>query len=77
MSITAIVENGSIRLPAGIHLPDGTEVRVEVRTVPTSPLPQKTFRERYARYIGVVRDGPVDLADNHDHYLHGAPKHTP
>jgi hypothetical protein len=40
-------------------------------------MPQTTFGERYARFIGVVKDGPVDLADNHDHYLHGAPKNTP
>lgn len=29
MSITAKVENDMIKLPAGIHLPDGTEVIVE------------------------------------------------
>jgi hypothetical protein len=77
MSITATVENDSIRLPAGIHLPDGTEVRVEVRQLPGAKLPEKTFGERYARFIGVVKDGPADLADNHDHYLHGAPKNAP
>ena len=30
MSITAIVENDTIRLPAGIHLPDGTAVRLDI-----------------------------------------------
>ena len=29
MSITAIVENDTIRLPAGVHLPDGTAVRLD------------------------------------------------
>ena len=29
MSITGTVENGTIKLPAGVHLPDGTQVRVE------------------------------------------------
>ena len=31
MSITAIVENDMIKLPAGIHLPDGTKVQIEAR----------------------------------------------
>ena len=30
MSITAIVENDIIRLPLGIHLPDGTAVRLDI-----------------------------------------------
>ena len=29
MSITAIVENDTIKLPADVHLPDGTRVRLE------------------------------------------------
>jgi hypothetical protein len=29
MSITATVENDMIRLPANVHLPDGTQVRLE------------------------------------------------
>lgn len=29
MSITATVENDMIRLPADVHLPDGTQVRLE------------------------------------------------
>lgn len=29
MSITATVENDTIKLPVGVHLPDGTEVRIE------------------------------------------------
>ncbi len=30
MSITAIVENDIIRLPVGIHLPNGTAVRLDI-----------------------------------------------
>lgn len=29
MSFTATVENDTIKLPAGVHLPDGTEVTIE------------------------------------------------
>ena len=31
MSIIAIVENDTIKLPAGIHLPDGTKVQIEAQ----------------------------------------------
>jgi hypothetical protein len=30
MSITAIVEKGTIKLPPGVHVPDGTTVRLEL-----------------------------------------------
>jgi hypothetical protein len=30
VSIQAVVENDLVRLPSGVHLPDGTRVRLEV-----------------------------------------------
>ena len=30
VSIQAVVENDLVRLPSGVHLPDGTQVRLEV-----------------------------------------------
>jgi hypothetical protein len=69
MSFTATVENGSIKLPQGVELPDGTTVHVE-------PVEKKipTLAERLAPWIGIVTDMPSDLAENHDHYLYGIPK---
>jgi hypothetical protein len=72
MSITATVENNTIKLPAGVHLPDGTQVRVEA--LEEAGL---TLAEQLAPFIGVWKDGPADLAINHDHYLYGAPKQKP
>ena len=72
MSITAIVENGTIKLPADVHLPDGTQVRVE----PIEDI-GPTLAERLASFIGVAKDLPPDLAENHDHYLYGTPKRKP
>ena len=72
MSITATVENNTIKLPAGVHLPDGTQVRVEALEV-AGP----TLAERLAPFIGIIKDAPTDLAENHDHYLYGAPKQKP
>ena len=74
MSITAIVENDTIKLPPGVHLPDGTEVSIEPRTPRhTTETQPRTLAERYAEFIGIL-DGPEDLAENHDHYASGAPK---
>ncbi len=69
MNFTATVENGAIKLPAGVELPDGTPVNVE----PMSPKPP-TLAERLAPWIGIVTDMPTDLAENHDHYLYDVPK---
>jgi hypothetical protein len=30
--------------------------------------------ERYAAIIGIVPDLPADLSEQHDHYIHGAPR---
>jgi hypothetical protein len=73
MIITATVENNTIKLPAGVHLPNGTPVRVESLT----EQPGESFGKRYAKFVGAVKDAPRDLAENHDHYLYGGPKQTP
>ena len=73
MSITAIVENGVIKLPAGAQLPDGTKVTIEpTEREDAGP----TLAEQLAPFIGIW-DGPKDLALSHDHYLYGAPKQQP
>lgn len=74
MGITATVINDTIKLPEGVHLEDATEVLI----LPKKKSPSgQTFAERYARFIGIMKDGPADLAENHDHYLYGTPKHKP
>jgi len=39
-------------------------------TIPDAAL-ESSFAERYANYIGAVKDLPADLAANLDHYIHG------
>ena len=70
MTCTVKVANGVIRLPSGLNLPDGAEVRP---TIPDTPA-EGSFAERYAAYIGIVEDLPEDLAANLDHYVHGHPR---
>lgn len=67
MTCTVKVTNGTIKLPPGVKLPEGAEVKL---TIPDS-LAQPSFAERYAAYVGVADDLPEDLASNLDHYLHG------
>ncbi len=69
MSITAIVENDTIKLPPGVHVPDGTQARIVFETAGG-----RTLTERYARLIGITDQLPEDMAENHDHYLHCQPK---
>jgi len=57
------VANGAIKLPPGVELPDGAEVRL---TIPDTQAPP-SFAERYAAYIGVASDLPPDLAANLNH----------
>ncbi|MDQ6632145.1 MAG: hypothetical protein M3Y82_10395 [Verrucomicrobiota bacterium] len=76
------ISNGAIILPPDIHLPEGMELEV---TIPAkfSEIPEvkvesvnkgKTLYERFEDFIGMADDLPCDLAQNHDHYLHGHPK---
>jgi hypothetical protein len=70
MTYTGTVKGGVVELEAGASLPDGTVVRVE--PVPRAASP--TLSERLKPVIGIAKGLPEDLAENHDHYLHGRPK---
>lgn len=67
MTCTVKVENGTIRLPSGVKLPDGAEVQLII----PEPVLSGSFADRYAAYIGAAEDLPPDLAENLDHYIHG------
>ncbi len=70
MTITAIVENDTIKLP--VHVPDGTRLEI---TLPEESAASPAHRHEWMRkYVGCIKDGPEDLAVEHDHYAHGAPK---
>ena len=76
MSITAIVENDTIKLP--VHVPDGTEVEIVIKTKATGGEKEASteagsFFESMRDLIGSV-EGPEDWAAEHDHYIHGTPK---
>ncbi len=71
MSVIGVVEDGKVVLPPEMQLPTGTRVRVELLPpAEQGPSLAETFKD----YIGIFDDLPPDLARNHDHYIHGAPK---
>ncbi len=75
MSITAVVENDSIKLPPGVHVPDGTKVEITIAenaAVESKPVGTLGWMMKYA---GII-EGPEDLATEHDHYIHGTPKRS-
>jgi hypothetical protein len=67
--IGTVTESGMVALPANAKLPVGTRVRVVTEDDDaTSPSLAETFKE----FIGACDNLPSDLAQNHDHYAHGA-----
>jgi len=65
MGYVGKVRKGTVVLPPEANLPEGTTVRVE---------PVETLAARLKDVIGAVQEMPPDWAENHDHYIHGAPK---
>ena len=70
-----------IRLPAGVTPPKG-EVKVIVRMPITEPSSEEadidSLRDFLLRMVAeaeaIDAELPDDMAENHDHYAHGAPK---
>ena len=61
------VTGGVVVPDRGVSLPEGAEVRILVETRQAA-----TFGQRLMKFAGRARELPKDLAENHDHYLHGA-----
>ncbi|HPD29705.1 MAG TPA: hypothetical protein PLL20_06900 [Phycisphaerae bacterium] len=68
MTYKGKVQGGVVVLEGGAALPEGAEVVVE----PVEDLP--SWAEVFKDVLGKATGLPKDLARNHDHYLHGAPK---
>lgn len=73
MSITATVENDSIKLPPDVHVPDGTMVEIILQEDATTESKPPGTLSWMLKYAGII-EGPEDLASEHDHYIHGTPK---
>ena len=70
MAYRGHIENGTVVLDEPVAVPEGTAVTVE----PLESVPVPTLAEQLGDVIGIVDDLPEDMAENHDHYIHGKPK---
>jgi hypothetical protein len=84
MCITGIVENDTIKLPAGVHLPEETAVdprhawMLEFVGI-ANDLPTKSGRSTelgdalagLAPFVGKITTLPADFAERHDESIHG------
>lgn len=73
------IRDGRIELEEQVRLPNGAPVEVSI--IPQPPVGEDeelgpTLYERLKPVIGIAKGLPPDLAENHDHYLHGGPKRT-
>ncbi len=75
MTYRGIVKNGVVVLGKTVEWPEGTEVQVEPIVRDETFLGNgPTLVEQFRDVIGTVPELPSDMAEHHDHYLHGAPK---
>ena len=71
MSVTVVVENDTIKLPPGVHVPDGTKLEINLPEVMAT---KNSAAKPYLELAGLADDMPSDLARNLDHYIHGHAK---
>ena len=71
MTYRGQVKNGVVVLEGNPALPEGTLVAVEPVV---DPADLKSLQEGLLKFSGVVKGMPSDMAANHDHYIHGAPR---
>ncbi len=67
MTLRGKVQGGVVVLEDKGALPEGTEVRVE-------PIDKRGTLKDLLELAGKAQNLPPDMAENHDHYLHGLPK---
>lgn len=73
MTYKGKVKNGVVVLSDGVSLPDDTEVNVELVNHEKAGQ-TRSWAEVFKDVVGSVDDMPPDMAENHDHYIHGTPK---
>ena len=55
----------------------GTRVRIElIEPIVVEGNSTPTLLDRYASIIGIAEGLPSDMAEEHDHYIHGTPRRS-
>jgi hypothetical protein len=70
--VSGTVRNGVVVLDGENPFPEGTRVAILVK--PSDPPVVESPNSFLLKYAGTVPDLPPDMAEQHDHYAHGAPK---
>ena len=70
MTLTGTVCNGQIVFADPLPFSEGTVVEVQAKDEPK----KTSLGERLLKHAATVDGLPEDFAEQHDHYLHGAPK---
>jgi hypothetical protein len=73
MELEGTVRNGVVVAERPELLPEGAKVKVLVQASEALPL-KPTLAERMLKHAGTVPGLPQDMAQQHDHYIHGTPK---
>jgi hypothetical protein len=70
------VRNGSVVFDGGVPpLLEGARLRIEVvEAIGEGDEATPTLADRLRSVIGAAKGLPADLAEQHDHYIHGTPK---
>ena len=71
MTLEGTVRNGTIVLDDPAALTEGMRVELTIRELPKAASP---LGEILLKHAGKAQGLPEDLAEQHDHYLHGTPK---
>jgi len=79
MTYRGRVQGGVVVLEGGASLPEGAEVDVTAveHAAPSNgdrPAASDSLAQRLLKFAGTLQGLPSDLARNHDHYIHGAPR---
>jgi hypothetical protein len=65
-------------LESGVCLREGMDVHVqpvgEAESKADGSQDKRQLSEGLLSFSGVIKEGPSDLARNHDHYIHGTPR---
>lgn len=71
MLLEGTVKNGVVVLDEPGKLPEGTRVEVVPEEAQAAG---ETLRDVLMRFAGCMQNLPPDMAEQHDHYIHGTPK---
>jgi len=69
------IQKGVVVFDGELKLPEGAEVAVRVvQPAKTDEQTRPSIWDKLLELAGTVEGLPPDMAENHDHYLHGTPK---